>query len=62
MRHDQKLDKAVAEIVDDIMQEQYLQADDFRADVRAVSKAHGVGYGKVISLVEAGLKEAIESE
>jgi len=62
MRPDQKLDKAIAEIVDDIMQEQYLQAEDFRADVRDVSKTCYVSYGKVISLIEAGLKEATENE
>ena len=62
MRPDQKLDRDVNAIVDDIMREQYKSADDFRSDARAVAKAHGVGYGKLLSLIEAGLKEATESE
>lgn len=55
-RNDEKLDKAVYMVVDDIICERYNDANDFRADIAMISKGHNVSYGKVISLVEAALK------
>lgn len=52
----ENIDREVAAIVDDIENEVYLSADEFRSDVLAASKAHGVSYGKVLSLIEAELK------